>query len=169
MGELVAQVEALFLTEWQAIQEASLPEEVVVGVIAEALGRPLTGAEVVTELLPEGRLAGFWMELPPPWKALWPEVPLKTVWWPLTPRSWATVAAVAFLCNLLWQNTEVSIGSRLILAGIVVWLAWTFGIEQPVRPVWPKALVTVRDVATAMRTALTEPLRHWQTLETEWL
>jgi hypothetical protein len=57
---------------------------------------------------------------------------------------------------------------RLFLSGLGAWLCKAFLFEQPLKPLWPKNLVTAGDVAKAMRRELQSQLFHWETLEREW-
>jgi hypothetical protein len=168
LGDLIEFVEEAFLEHWRLSAAISITDEQLFDMLGRAVGKPLTGDEAIAELVPEAQLAGFWQKLPEPWGNLWPAVGMKTIWWPLSERTWAGVGIWAVLAYLLWKNIDVSIGSRVILSAIVVWLCWTFVVEQPVRPVWPKELVTVRDVAHAMLGELREQLAHWEMLERDW-
>lgn len=168
LGQLIAQVEETFLEHWRLMAAVSITDEQVFDMLGRAVGQTLTGDEAIAELIPEAQLAGFWEKLPEPWSTLWPAVAMKTVWWPLSERTWAGLGVWAALTYLLWKNIDVTIGSRVILSAIVVWLCWTFVVEQPVKPVWPEELVSVRDVAHAMLAEHRELLAHWEMLERDW-
>ncbi|WP_395138483.1 hypothetical protein [Armatimonas sp.] len=165
---LVTLVEEEFLTQWRGLVGMNVTDAQLVDMMGRALGKPLKGDEAIAELIPEAQLAGFWQKLPEPWRSLWPSVTMKTVWWPLSERTWGALGGFSVLTYLLWKNVEVSVGSRLILSAIALWLCWTFVVEQPIKPVWPKALVTVQDVVRAMLGELREQLTHWEMLERDW-
>ncbi|WP_395088709.1 hypothetical protein [Armatimonas sp.] len=164
----VALVEEEFLTQWRGLVGMNLSDAQLIDMIGRAVGEPLNGDEAIIELIPEAQLAGFWQKLPEPWGSLWPSVSMQTIWWPLSERTWGALGGFSVLTYLLWKNVDVSIGSRLILSAIALWLCWTFVVEQPIKPVWPKSLVTVRDVAHAMLSELREQEAHWELLEREW-
>ncbi len=166
--DFVRLVEEEFLTQWRALVGMNLTDEQLLDMLGRALNQPLTGAEKIAELIPEAQLAGFWQKLPEPWGSLWPTVTIKTVWWPLSERTWAGLGVWTVLTYLLWKNAEVSVGSRVILSAIVIWLCWTFIVEQPIKPVWPKNLVTVENLAHAMLAELRAQLTHWEVLERDW-
>ncbi len=165
---LVTLVEEEFLTQWRGLAGMNVTDVQLIDMLCRAVGKPLTGDEAIAELIPEAQLAGFWQKLPEPWGSLWPSVTMKTIWWPLSERTWGALGGFSVLTYLLWKNVEVSVGSRLILSAIALWLCWTFVVEQPIKPIWPKALVTVQDVSQAMLAELREQLAHWETLERDW-
>lgn len=168
LGDLIEYVEEIFLERWRVVQVLAIPEDKLIEGIGRIVGRELTGEEPILTVIPEAQLAGFWERLPEPWQELWPDVPMRTTWWPLTEKTWIGVGAFVALTVLLWKNSDVGAGARVILTAIALWLCNTFIVEQPVRPVWPKSLVTVRDVALAMLAELQRAQLHWERLEADW-
>ena len=168
VGDLIALVEETFLVRWQALVQLDASEEQLVAMLGRAIGKQVRPEERITELMPEAKLAGLWQRLPEPWSGLWPDVKFATIWWPLTEKSWGALALWAVVTVVVMRIDNAPLLGRIFLSALGAWLCRAFLFEQPVKPLWPKNLVTVGDVARAMRRELQSQLFHWETLEREW-
>ena len=168
VSDLIALVEEAFLMRWQALVQIDASEEQLVAMLGRAIGKQVRPDEKILELVPEARLVGLWERLPEPWSGLWPDVPVKTIWWPLAEKSWGALALWVVVTVVVMRIENAPLLGRLLLSGLGAWLCKAFLFEQPVKALWPKSLVTVGDVARAMRRELQSQLFHWETLEREW-
>lgn len=166
--DLVAMVEEAFLMRWQALGQLDASEAQLVAMLGRAVGKEITAESKMAEIVPEAKLVGVWERLPEPWSGLWPEVPLKTIWWPLSEKSWGALALWAVVTVVVMRIDNAPLLGRLFLSGLGAWLCKAFLFEQPLKPLWPKNLVTAGDVAKAMRRELQSQLFHWEMLEREW-